>query len=89
MRVMHSQKKFTVWSYIPRIFHVGNIGYHRPSGIRGNGQLQNKIDFLRGWIHDAERIKEVAPDFGDIEPVPIGPAPVWSPADLHKEQHFE
>ena len=49
--------------------------------------MKEKIAFLRGWIHDAEKIKEVAPDFGDIEPYddrlnqPFGV--------LYKEQHFE
>ena len=90
MRVMHEEKRFTAWPLgRPRAFHIGNIGYHRPGGIRGDGQLKDKIAFVRSWIHDRERIKLVAPDFGDIEPVPTEPVPEWSKEDLHCVQRFD
>jgi hypothetical protein len=89
MRTMHAEKAFTVWASRPRAFHIGNIGYHRPQGVRGNGQLQDKINFVRSWMHDAEQIKLVAPDFGDIEPVPTEPTPAWDAKDLHCVQRFE
>ena len=89
MRILHEQKKYVAWSYVPRIYHVGNIGYHRPSGVRANGQLRDKIQTLRSWIHDANMLKIVAPDFGDIEPVPTEPTPAWSAEDLYCVQRFE
>ena len=89
MRVMHERKDVTAWAYMPRTFHIGNIGYHRPNGRRGEGQLKSKIEFLRGWIHSAERIKEVAPDFGDIEPVPVETTASWLTEDLHCVERFD
>jgi hypothetical protein len=86
MRVMHEEKAIVAWGYAPRCYHIGNVGYHRPSGKRGDGQLKEKIAFVRGWIHDRERIKEVAPDFGDIEPYDASLNVPFS--EMHKEQHF-
>lgn len=86
MRVMHEQYAFTCWPVNPRAFHVGGYGYHRPGGRRPDGQLTAKIDTLRQWIHDAEILKVVAPDFGDIEPVPQDMHYSWE--KLHKVQEF-
>jgi hypothetical protein len=86
MRCMWNERAFTTWPYVPRAYHLGGYGYHRPNGTRPDGQLQLKIQTLRGWISDRVKLKEVAPDFGDIEPydatlnVPF--------TTLHKEQHF-
>ena len=86
MRCMWNERAFTTWPYVPRAYHLGGYGYHRPNGARPDGQLQLKIQTLRGWISDRVKLKEVAPDFGDIEPydatlnVPF--------TTLHKEQHF-
>lgn len=89
MRVLHEQKRYVAWPYAPRIFHVGNFGYHRPSGRRADGQLQNKIDTLRSWIHNKEMLKIIAPDFGDIEPVPTEDLHSWKAEDLHCIQRFD
>lgn len=86
MRVLHEQKGTVAWAYRPRAFHVGNVGYHRPNGKRGDGQLQDKVSFLKSWIYDAEKIKLVAPDFGDIEPVPVEFNPTFGA--LRKVQEF-
>jgi hypothetical protein len=82
MRVLHQQKSHVVWPYVPRAWHIGNVGYHRPGGRRADGQLQNKIDILKSWIHNAEMLKIVAPDFGDIEPVPMEATASWDANDL-------
>lgn len=89
MRVMHEHKSYTAWGYLPRCYHIGNVGYHRPNGRRADGQLHDKIRTLRGWISDREVLKAVAPDFGDIEPVPTTGTDRWSREDLHCIQRFE
>lgn len=87
MRIMHREKAFTTWAYVPRVYHMGWYGYHRPSGRAPSGQLQIKIDAIREQLGDRERLKISAPDFGDIEPYD---ATLNVPFEsLHKEQHFE
>ncbi len=87
MRVMWEARGYTVWPYVPRCYHMGWYGYHRPNGIRPGGFLNQKIDALRGIISNAETLKKVAPDYGDIEPYPTES---MSPYDkLEKLQHFE
>jgi len=87
MRVMWEQKWFTTWPYVPRCYHMGWYGYHRPNGKRPDGFLEHKVDGLRNTISNAERLKQVAPDFGDIEPYPTEPMPPYD--KLEKLQHFE
>jgi hypothetical protein len=87
MRVMWNQRATTAWPFIPRCFHMGWYGYHRPNGFRPNGHLDQKISALRGLISDPARLKDAAPDFGDIEPFPTTPVEPWS--KLYKVQHFD
>jgi hypothetical protein len=86
MRCMWEIRGFTVWPYVPRCFHMGWYGYHRPNGKRPDGFIGAKVDQLRAIICDAGRIKVVAPDFGDIEPYVEDPVEY---AGLTKLQHFE
>ena len=86
MRVMHEQKAFTTWGYVPRVYHMGWFGYHRPNGKRPDGQLDVKIRAIREQMFDAAALKVAAPDFGDIEPYD---ATFNTPfTELRKEQHF-
>lgn len=87
MRVMWEQRGYTVWPYVPRAYHLGFYGYHRSNGRRPDGFLQQKIGYLRGLIHDAERLKRAAPDYGDIEVMPIEKVGEWN--KLYKIQNFE
>lgn len=86
MRLMWDERGYTVWPYVPRCYHLGGYGYHRPSGRRPDGQLERKIEFLKSVIQDGPELKRLFPDFGDIEPydgrlnVPF--------TELKKEQHF-
>ena len=70
MRLLDIQKWFTVWPYVPRCYHVGFYGYHRPNGKRPDGFLEAKIDKIKGMLRDEQKLKFAAPDFGDIEPLP-------------------
>jgi hypothetical protein len=88
MRVMWDQRGFTTWCYVPRAYHLGWFGYHRPNGKRPNGFWQQKVGEIRSIISDPDRLKQAAPDFGDIEPFPRGPVAEWS-GPLQKLQHFE
>ena len=87
MRCMWETRGFTVWPYVPRAYHLGWFGYHRPNGKRPDGQLADKVRAIREQISDRAALKIVAPDFGDIEPynatlnVPF--------TALKKEQHFD
>jgi hypothetical protein len=87
MRCLWNVRGFTSWPYVPRAYHMGWFGYHRPNGKRPDGFLAQKVDTLRSWISDAERLKIVAPDYGDIEPYPTQPMPPYG--KLEKLQHFE
>lgn len=68
MRVMWDLRQEVVWPYVPRCYHMGWYGYHRPNGKRPDGQLAAKISSIRADITQPDRLKSVAPDFGDIEP---------------------
>jgi hypothetical protein len=86
MRVMWEQHGFTTWPYIPRAFHMGWYGYHRPNGRRPDGFLEQKVSEIRATISNAAKLKIVAPDFGDIEPYPTEPMPSYE--GFTKLQHF-
>lgn len=88
MRVLHEQKKFVVWPYVPRVFHIGAWGYHRPNGRRPDGQLAEKIVKVREIMYSKEMLKIAAPDFGDIEVVPRE-FPSWDDKTLYKVQSFD
>lgn len=87
MRVMWEQRAFTAWPYIPRSYHMGWYGYHRPNGVRPDGQLQNKVMSLREHIQSPDRLKLAAPDFGDIEPYREDLNKSF--VNLVKQEHFE
>lgn len=87
MRVMWEQRWFTVWPYVPRCYHMGWYGYHRPNGKRPDGFLDSKIGSIKAIMSSPERLKAAAPDFGDIEPYPIEPMPPYE--GLTKLQHFD
>lgn len=86
MRVMWEQRGFTIWPYVPRAYHMGWYGYHRPNGKRPEGFWEQKVGALRAMISDPERLKIAAPDYGDIDPYPVEPVGLW-PA-LCKIQEF-
>lgn len=88
MRIMWEQKWFTVWPYVPRCYHMGWYGYHRPNGVRPNGWLEQKVGALRSMISDADALKRVAPDFGDIEPYK-GLGELQTTSTFTKLQHFD
>jgi hypothetical protein len=52
-------KSASVWSYVPRAFHLGWNSYHR-CGMKINGTLEEKIKFLRKAITNKSTIKEMA-----------------------------
>ena len=87
MRVLWEQRGFTVWPYVPRCYHMGWYGYHRPNGKRPDGFLEHKIAEIKSTISNAERLKIAAPDFGDIEPYNETLNQPFS--SLTKLQHFE
>lgn len=87
MRVMWEQRSFTVWPYVPRAYHMGWYGYHRPNGKRPQGFLEAKVSEIKATITDSKRLAQAAPDFGDIEVYPTGQMPEYS--GLTKLQHFE
>jgi hypothetical protein len=87
MRVMSEQKWFTVWPYVPRCYHMGWYGYHRPKGRRPDGFLEAKIDQIKATLRNADKLKFAAPDFGDIEAMPAEwPGPFEK---LEKLQEFK
>jgi hypothetical protein len=87
MRVMWEQRGFSVWPYVPRCYHMGWYGYHRPNGKRPNGFLEQKVAAIRATISDPAALADAAPDFGDIEPYR---ADLNKPFErLTKVQHFE
>ena|SRR5208282_1442314 len=86
MRVQHEQGWSTAWGYVPRCYHMGWYGYHRPNGKRPDGQLKEKVAAIREQIHSAGRLRISAPDFGDIEPYDASLNVPFS--EMRKEQHF-
>jgi hypothetical protein len=87
MRLLWEDRTFTSWPYVPRCYHMGWYGYHRPNGKRPEGQLETKVSTLRKHIRDPLHLLAADRDFGDIEAYDDRlNTPVTS---LHKEQHFE
>jgi hypothetical protein len=87
MRCMWNERTFTAWPYVPRAYHIGFRGYHRPNGFSSNGFWQQKSDALRAIIHDPVAVKNADRDFGDIEVVPNVTVEPWQ--KLIKIQHFD
>lgn len=67
MRVMWDVMGYTAWPYVPRCYHFGWYGYHRPNGRRPDGQLAGKVATIREHLREPALLKIAAPDFGDIE----------------------
>jgi hypothetical protein len=86
MRLMWEERAFTSWPYVPRCYHMGWYGYHRPNGKRPEGQLGDKVARLRSLLRRPEELRIVAPDFGDIEA--YDDRLNQSFGVLYKEQHF-
>ena len=82
MRIMGVTNAVTVWSYVPRCYHIGFAGYNRPRGPRLT------YEELRETVHKVEKVKAADRDFGDIEVVPNSPVPAWQAKDLHIIQRF-
>ena len=87
MRLMWEERAFTSWPYVPRCYHMGWYGYHRPNGRRPEGQLAAKVSALRELIRDPVRLGVAAPDFGDIEAYDDRLNQPFNV--LYKEQHFK
>jgi len=87
MRVLWEQRWFTVWPYVPRCYHMGWYGYHRPNGKRPQGFLEAKVAEIKATISNPGKLASAAPDFGDIEPYPTEVMPEYS--GLEKLQHFD
>ena len=87
MRCAWLTKGFTTWPYVPRCFHLGWYGYHRPNGKRPDGFLDAKIGAIKATISNPEKLRLASPDFGDIEPYPT--EPMGSYEGLTKLQHFD
>ena len=50
----------SIWPYLPRAYHTGWYGYHRNTGLRFNGSLQEKIAALRSVLHNQDKISSMA-----------------------------
>ena len=87
MRVMWETRGFTVWPYVPRCYHLGWYGYHRPNGRRPDGQLKEKVNAIRDQISNGAALRISAPDFGDIEPYDDRLNQPFT--TLEKVEHFE
>ena len=86
MRVMWTTGGIVAWPYLPRAYHMGWYGYHRPDGKRPDGMLNDKIGKLRDIICSAEKIQQVSHNFGDIEPLPTSPNEPFE--KLYRVQEF-
>lgn len=60
------------WPYVPRCYHMGWYGYHRNTGMRFNGTLEEKVEALKAAMVDPVRIREMA-GAQDIEAYPTEP----------------
>lgn len=65
-----------IWPYVPRCYHMGWYGYHRNTGMRFNGTLEEKVTALKAAMVDPSRIREMA-GAQDIEAYPTNPIE-WS-----------
>lgn len=88
MRLLDAQEKSIAWPYLPRAYHAGFFGYHRPNGRRPDGPLAQKITELGVILSDSQRLLAASPDFGDIEPIPfLTPNQLFG--TLYKVQEFQ
>ncbi len=86
-RTMLYTHAFTTWPYVPRCYHMGWYGYHRPNGRRPDGYLDAKVKALREIIRDPQKVAAAAVDFGDIEPYPTSaPGEIET---LRRQQEFQ
>jgi len=59
-RLMRGVGGVSLWPYVPRAYHMGWYGYHRNTGLKFNGTLQEKIDGLRRATYDQSKINSMA-----------------------------
>lgn len=59
-RQMKSVACKSVWPYLPRAHHMGWYGYHRNTGLKPNGTVEDKIKALRYAFYDQEKINSMA-----------------------------
>ena len=50
----------SVWPYVPRCYHMGWYGYHRRTGLKFNGTLEEKIAALKSTMYDQAKINSMA-----------------------------
>lgn len=85
-RLLHETRdRLIAWPSLRRCSHVGVSGYHRPTGYKFAGSLDQRVQQLRTAVSDT-RIQGMSHDFADdIEPVTV--PGVWEPLQLHVVQH--
>ena len=68
-RVLAQVKGLTVFPTVPRAQHVGWYGYHRGTGVRPDGTLEERVRQVRLVLNNPEHLRNHIKDpFADVEP---------------------
>jgi hypothetical protein len=61
----------TAWASLPRAYHIGVWGYHRPAGFRFPGNLQERVNAMREAATSTAALRRLSKDaFNDVEAPP-------------------
>ena len=76
------------WPSLRRCAHVGIHGYHRPTGHRFAGTLEERITKLRESIITTEILRNLCKDEPQHDIQTLADIPFWTAQDLRVVQRF-
>jgi len=78
LRLTIADKRPAAWASLPRAYHIGVRGYHRPDGFRFPGTLNERVNAMREAAKSTAALRELSKDhFDDVE-APPAQVPAWT-----------
>jgi hypothetical protein len=78
LRLKITDQRPAAWASLPRAYHIGVWGYHRPAGFRFPGNLALRVKALREAATSTAVLGELSmDDYNDVE-APPPRVPVWT-----------
>jgi hypothetical protein len=78
LRLAIADERPTAWASLPRAYHIGVWGYHRPAGVRFAGILDERVRAMREATSSTAAIRRLSCDpYNDVE-APPARVPAWT-----------
>jgi hypothetical protein len=77
-RLLIADGRPAAWASLPRAYHVGVWGYHRPAGVRFAGTLKERVHAMREAATSTAALRGLSRDpYNDVE-APPARVPAWT-----------